>query len=127
MVIKEPAKTGKVRVTFTMPAGIWADTIHLVGTFNNWSKTATPLQLGEHGWSTALELENGKSYQYRYLINGTDWYNDWRADRYEPNEFGGDNSVVVAYVPREFPYDSVQTIGQGYTGRVPALALKNST
>jgi hypothetical protein len=37
------------------------------------------------------------------LINGSEWYNDWRADRYEPNELGGDNSVVVALLQQEFP------------------------
>jgi 1,4-alpha-glucan branching enzyme len=98
MVTKELCYPNKVRVTFTMPAGIWADTIHLVGDFNNWSTTATPLQLSEHGWSVSLELEAGRSYQYRYLINNTDWYNDWRADLYVPNEYGGDNSVVVTTI-----------------------------
>jgi 1,4-alpha-glucan branching enzyme len=101
MVTKELCYPNKVRVTFTMPAGIWADTIHLVGDFNNWSTTATPLQLSEHGWSVSLELEAGRAYQYRYLINGADWYNDWRADRYVPNEYGGDNSVVVTTLPNQ--------------------------
>lgn len=96
MIKKEVCYPGKVRVTFSMPAGIWAETIHLVGDFNNWSSTSTPLRLGDDGWSVSLELDVGNSYQYRYLINGTDWYNDWRADRYVPNEYGGDNSVVVA-------------------------------
>lgn len=98
MITKEFAASDKVRVTFSMPAGIWADTIHLVGDFNNWNCTATPLRLCEYGWSVSLELDAGKEYQYRYLVNGTDWYNDWRADRYEPNEFGGDNSVVMTHI-----------------------------
>ena len=46
-------------------------------------------------WHLTLELQSGKEYQFRYLVNGTDWYNDWDADRYVPNPFGGDNSVVV--------------------------------
>lgn len=99
MIKKEVCYPGKVRVTFSMPAGIWAETIHLVGDFNNWSNTSTPLRLGDEGWSVSLELDIGNSYQYRYLINGTDWYNDWRADRYVPNEYGGDNSVVVTALP----------------------------
>ncbi|NJP05640.1 MAG: glycoside hydrolase family 13 [Chloroflexaceae bacterium] len=95
MIKKELSNPGKVRITFMMPAGIWAETIHLVGDFNGWSVTATPMRLNEYGWSVSLELDAGKAYQYRYLINGSEWYNDWRADRYEPNEYGGDNSVVV--------------------------------
>lgn len=105
MITKKPAAAGKVRVTFAMPAAIWADTIHLVGDFNNWSISATPLRQGDKCWSVSLELEAGREYQYRYLINGVDWYNDWQADRYAPNEHGGDNSVVVTVPVDDFMYD----------------------
>jgi len=40
-------------------------------------------------------LSAGREYQFRYLVDGQDWYNDWQADKYVPNNFGGDNSVVV--------------------------------
>lgn len=95
MIMKRMLRNGVVRVTFTMPVGIWADTIHLVGDFNNWDTLATPLRLDEQNWSVSLDLDVNKAYQYRYLINGKDWYNDWRADSYAPNNLGGDNSVVV--------------------------------
>ena len=94
MITKRPAGPNKVRVTFSMPSAIWADSIYLVGDFNNWSKTATPLALDDSGWHITLELEANRSYQYRYLVNNDEWHNDWHADRYEPNEYGGDNSVV---------------------------------
>ncbi len=101
MITKESSHNGKMRITFSMPAGIWADTIHLVGDFNGWNKTATPLRLNEHSWCVSLELDANQAYQYRYLVNGTDWYNDWRADRYVPNELGGDNSVIETGLQRE--------------------------
>jgi 1,4-alpha-glucan branching enzyme len=101
MISKEMGSPGKVRVTFTMPAAIWAESIHLVGDFNGWSKTATPLTCEDNQWWVSLELDANRAFQYRYLINGREWYNDWRADRYEPNEFGGDNSVVVTTIERE--------------------------
>jgi hypothetical protein len=44
---------------------------------------------------TTLELEAGREYQYRYLLNGNEWHNDWHADRYVSNAYGGDNSVVI--------------------------------
>jgi 1,4-alpha-glucan branching enzyme len=110
--MKEQGLSGKLRVTFSMPAGIWADTIHLVGDFNGWNKTATPLRLNDHNWSVSLELDAEQCYQYRYLINGTDWYNDWRADDYRPNELGGDNSVVMTMlhhdVLRNDPHDPLR-------------------
>lgn len=97
MISKQRLHTGKVLVTFTMPVGTWADSIHLVGDFNHWDTHATPLHLDEDSWSVTLELEAGKTYQYRYLINDTEWCNDWRADSYVPNDLGGDNSVVVTF------------------------------
>jgi hypothetical protein len=41
-----------------------------------------------------LVLPKGRAYQFRYLVNGQDWQNDWHADQYALNKFGTDNSVV---------------------------------
>ena len=41
-----------------------------------------------------LELETGRSYRFRYMIDGWKYENDWGADRYEPNPYGGEDSVV---------------------------------
>lgn len=98
MIRKEPGRTPNlVRVTFALPPAIWAESVFLVGDFNNWSQTSLPMARGRNddGWQVSVELERGKEYQFRYLVNGTDWYNDWDADRYVPNPYGGDNSVVV--------------------------------
>lgn len=95
MVTKRASRTGKVLVTFAMPATIWADSVNVVGDFNGWSEHATPLRHTDAGWLTTLELEPGRSYQYLYLVNGREWHNDWQADSYAPNRFGGDSSVVT--------------------------------
>lgn len=102
MVTKLPCRCGKVKVTFAMPAALWADSIYVVGDFNGWDERATPLRQTESGWMVSLELEAGQSYQYRYLLNGSEWHNDWQADGYAPNSFGGDNSVVIT---PEFDHD----------------------
>lgn len=95
MITKRLGRHGGVLVTFVVPASLWADTICVVGDFNRWEEQATPLRLTENGWIATLELEAGRSYQYRYLVNGVEWHNDWNADGYVPNRFGGDNSVVI--------------------------------
>lgn len=95
MLMKRKMGRGKVRVTFTMPPLEGVTALHLVGDFNNWSISEHPLaQDKDGGWSAAVTLEAGKEYQFRYFANGTDWHNDWAADRYAPNEYGSDNSVV---------------------------------
>ena len=97
MLKKEYPKNKKTcKVTFHMPAAIAAETIHLVGDFNNWDEEATPMQRRKDGsFRVTLELEIGREYQFRYLVNSTDWHNDWEADKYAPNPFSGDNSVVA--------------------------------
>ena len=47
-------------------------------------------------WTHQLELERGRDYQFRYLVDGTTWHNDWHADDYIPNVYDSDNSVVSA-------------------------------
>lgn len=94
MILREP-QGEQVRVTFRLPSTIWAESVHLVGDFNDWSRTSHPLQRTRDGeWEISLVLNPGKSYQFRYLVNRSDWQNDWNADRYVSNSFGGENSVI---------------------------------
>ena len=46
-------------------------------------------------WQATVALEPGRSYRYRYLLDGQRWENDQQADRYEPNPLGTVDSVVV--------------------------------
>ena len=95
MIKKRKLSNGKVRVTFTTPALEGVGQLYLVGEFNEWNETATPMEHLEDGsWSVALTLENNREYQYRYLANGNTWFNDREADSYTRNNFGSDNSVV---------------------------------
>ena len=97
MLKKQYLKTKNVcKVTFSLPAAVQGETVFLVGDFNNWDEKATPMKRQKDGsFTTVIELEKGREYQFRYLVNGTEWHNDWEADRYVPNPFSGDNSVVV--------------------------------
>jgi hypothetical protein len=85
-----------VDVTFTLPAEVVATTVALCGDFNGWSTEDTWLERGEDGiWRVTIALEPGRSYRYRYLLDGERWENDWRADRYVQNPYGSTDSVVV--------------------------------
>jgi 1,4-alpha-glucan branching enzyme len=86
------------KVTFQLPkdAAPKAGSVMIVGDFNNWETGATPMKKLKDGcYAATVSLETGKEYHYRFLIDGQRWENDWFADRYEPNPYGGDNSVVV--------------------------------
>lgn len=83
-------------MTFSLPAAVQGETVYLVGDFNKWDEKTTPMKRQKDGsFTVTLELSKGSEYQFRYLVNGSEWHNDWQADRYVPNPFSGDNSVVV--------------------------------
>ncbi len=97
-VQKKFLKTRPVcKVTFTLPraAAPDAESVYVTGEFNDWSRDATPLKRRKNGdFFVCLDLEKGRSYRFRYLIDGWKFENDWQADRYEPNPYGGDDSVI---------------------------------
>lgn len=85
---------GKVRATFRLEYGVGEHEVTVVGEFNDWSRTATPMHFDGRGYAAELVLECGRAYRFRYLIDSERWQNDWAADSYTPNEFGGDDSVL---------------------------------
>lgn len=90
------ARAGTAEVTFTLPAEVHADTVALVGEFNDWSAEDIQLERSSDGsWRTTVALEPGRSYRYRYLLDGQRWENDRRADHHVPNALGSTDSVVV--------------------------------
>jgi 1,4-alpha-glucan branching enzyme len=85
------------KVTFTLPkeAAPEAETVCIMGEFNDWSREANPMKRRKNGdFAVTLDLEKGRSYRFRYLIDGWKFENDWEADRYESNPYGGEDSVV---------------------------------
>ena len=100
MLKKTYVKTRKVwKVDFELPKeecpqGVKTNHVNLAGDFNHWKHTATPMELHKNTYIASLELDPGHEYQFRYLINGKVWCNDWHADAYVPNSFGGENCVA---------------------------------
>src|SRR3954468_16003508 len=85
----------KVHVTFRVPGVCGAEVVCVVGEFNDWSTTAHSMERdADGGFATTIALDPGRSYRFRYLLDGKRWENDWAADSYVPNEFGGDDSLL---------------------------------
>ncbi|MCF8458187.1 MAG: isoamylase early set domain-containing protein [Bacteroidales bacterium] len=86
------------KVTFRLPKEIVAEaeTVNLVGDFNNWDANSTPMKKLKSGeFTVTVTLQKDNEYQYRYFIDGKIWKNEENADKYLMNEFGSENSVVV--------------------------------
>lgn len=97
-VKKQYLKTGNVcNVTFKLPqeAAPDAAVVTVVGEFNNWSLSDTPMKKLKNGsFKATIKLPCGNEYKFRYLIDSSRWENDWCADEYMPNAFGGEDSVI---------------------------------
>lgn len=72
-----------------------AQSVALVGDFNDWSLSATRLarQPGDGVWWVTVSLPPGR-YRYAFIVDGDSWRSDPNAPVVE-DEFGGSNSVVT--------------------------------
>ena len=86
----------EVEITFEY-SGKEAENVSLVGEFNGWSFLATPMKRLKSGaFTTILDLEQGREYQFRYLLDEKIWENDTEADKFVTTPFGdSENSVIV--------------------------------
>ncbi|MCQ2252560.1 MAG: isoamylase early set domain-containing protein [Bacteroidales bacterium] len=93
---KKSAKTEKFHLSLTKDQAQNASTVSVAGDFNEWSTTANPMsKMLDGGFEIELSLEKGKSYQFRYVLDGATWINDpYRAT--VDNGMGEQNSVLDA-------------------------------
>jgi 1,4-alpha-glucan branching enzyme len=86
------------KVTLNLPkkAAQGANKVNVVGDFNSWDEQKTPMEKLKNGnFKVILELETGKEYQYRYLLDGKTWENDWEADKYVNSGVSEENNSVI--------------------------------
>jgi 1,4-alpha-glucan branching enzyme len=90
---------GICKVTFGVPESVGNEVgkVHVVGEFNNWSTSATPMKRSKNGvFTVSLDLKPGQEYQFRYLLDDNRWGNDTEADKSADTPFGdARNSVIV--------------------------------
>ena len=88
-------ETGLCRVEFRLPAEAGAERAWVAGDFNGWSLDATPMEPSSDGALVAIVLvEPGQNYRFRYYLGDDRWENDWAADAYVDNDFGGADSLL---------------------------------
>ena len=82
-------------VVLELPREAGATSVAVAGEFNDWSVRTHEMRRRDDGsFAITLELQPGRTYCYRYWVDGERWENDWSADAYVPNEYGGDNSMI---------------------------------
>ena len=83
-----------VRVQFVLVAPD-AKSVAVVGDFNDWNPSATPLESARGMWSSEEVVMAGR-HDYAFVIDGTRWIADPSAPQAPADELGGGYSVLIA-------------------------------
>lgn len=87
----------KVTFKLTPEQAQFAESVKLVGEFNEWDAASAPMKrLKDGSFTQTVNLETEKHHQFRYLLDGEKWENDWEADAYVPATVGYEDNSVVA-------------------------------
>jgi hypothetical protein len=110
-MIKSRGPNGTASVTFTLAAAVGASHAAIGAEWNNWSPDRDVMEPAKGGGFTrTVELEPGRTYRFRYLLDGHRWENDWAADSYLPNDHGDNDSVVdLSALAEEVPVASTDS------------------
>ncbi|MFH1314138.1 MAG: glycogen-binding domain-containing protein [Candidatus Eisenbacteria bacterium] len=82
----------EIQFTFDNPE---ATKVILAGDFNEWSLTAAKMEKDDEGvWRVKVMLKPG-SYEYKFLVDDTDWVEDPDNEDTVPDPYGGVNSVIT--------------------------------
>jgi hypothetical protein len=72
-----------------------AASVALVGDFNDWDPSRTPLRPAATGvWSVNVPLPPGQ-HQYAFVVDGKDWRPDPAAPKAVTDDFGSPNSLIT--------------------------------
>ncbi len=90
-VSKLPVSDTFVKFSFVAPA---AKKVFLVGDFNDWDVSKTPMAESGGVWSVVVPMTAGR-HQYSYVVDGKSWSSDPNAPSAPDDGFGHTNSVKV--------------------------------
>lgn len=96
-LFQKPAATSMVGFHFELHAP-GADTVELLGTFNNWKMGDIVLDGPDASghWTATVELPEGR-HEYVFLVDGERWVADPKGVTHRPDGFGRVNTVIKIY------------------------------
>lgn len=86
------------KVTFSVDPGLseGAKEVAVLGDFNAWDPTDHAMRkLKDGSFTKTIELEVGREYQFRYLVDGKRWINDDQADKYIHSGVAAEQNSVI--------------------------------
>jgi 1,4-alpha-glucan branching enzyme len=95
MIQKTFLKTKDIcKVKFSVEAAD-ASTVEILGLNNDWNAPVSLKKKKDGSFSGEINLPKNTQHEFKYLINGSDWADDDSADAKVPNNFGGNNNLLV--------------------------------
>jgi hypothetical protein len=86
-----PVSDTFVKFTFVAPS---AKQVTLVGDFNDWDVSSTPMARSGSVWTVVVPMAAGR-HQYSYVVDGKSWSSDPNAPSAPDDGFGHTNSVKI--------------------------------
>ncbi len=116
------AQSAAIDHTFVYRATKTVQRVNVAGSFNGWNKDADPMTLSSDGitWTSHMALNPG-SYTYKFVLNGSNWITDPKAQKNVDDGNGNTNSLVLIV-----PTDYSQPAAKG-DGLITASALQHLT
>ena len=110
--LAQSSRPGMGSIPYSGPAGtgvtfrVWAPnaaSVSVPGTFNGWNTAANPLvKEGSSGlWSADIPAARSGN-EYKYLINGTNWWKDPRSRKVTFSGYGTSGANSIIYDPAAF-------------------------
>ena len=90
-VSRLPVSDTFVKFTFVAPS---AKRVFLVGDFNDWDVSKTPMAESGGTWTVVVPMPAGR-HQYSFVVDGKSWSSDPNAPSAPDDGFGHTNSVKI--------------------------------
>jgi tetratricopeptide (TPR) repeat protein len=89
--IAPAAQEGKKLITFKLPEYMYARTVSLAGSFNDWNDVTEPMTWENGAWTITIPLRKG-SYKYKFVVDGV-WLTDVRNPKFSKDSFDSELTV----------------------------------
>jgi 1,4-alpha-glucan branching enzyme len=86
----------KVSFKVTKEEANGAAVVAVLGNFNNWNPEADVMKaLKDGSFSHTIELPTGATYQFRYLADGQNWFDESEADGYAETGIANTRNALI--------------------------------
>lgn len=119
-------------VTFVLPADGPYGSVHVAGAFNDWSPTVAggwPMTwVADRGLYFAKRAVGDGTWEYKFVIDESDWRNDPNNPEVADDGFGGVNSVLALQCDGAAPVDATASPSEDFPveSRPPGFPFTNS-